>query len=700
MEGTPMRRKNEKGQVSLMVAIMMMTFLFFFCFVVNVGMIVNAKIQLQNAADLAAYAGAATQARILNRISFLNYEMRRNYKKFLFRYYVIGNMAQQNFPKTATGSKPQTPNIWSPNSSEPGAPNFNVPAVCLMFNRKDNYCHVNVNPKIVIPPATSLDAINDALRVGLVKLEKMRQDNCTKIASTNLITLSLWLYNGDPDINPDFGLGATNLANTQKIVEGLVKGLGLVPRSLLLRQRLKTLEGYLNERAKSGLTLKDVQSLSASADPHRHERTIQAFNSAFYTLGDHTFSSDAITMDELQSDTQLKLSDNSIKFDTWAIYFDQDPSKHDSNDPNTVGDDCRPHLVPQSMKSEVVVGVAKDPSILTYYAVRLRAKAKLLFNPWGSDGLELKAYAAAQPFGSRIGPHLTSDAWVRKALPPDNLMSALINITNNVTVGQVPNLPITDDDAMENGWNTQEVLGLLRSTAFTSENISDVDIARAYQLAMAPNPYESKLYNIPNDFAKFDPNSRFSPGIFDGTQAAILWAPLAPPDNPGDIDAELKSSINDLFHDVNDQTAQLRDAIKAQLSGYIARLKGADLQACGANKLASGLDDSDCESFNMVRITNPLRPRAPAGGSGSGNVLPLPAWFMPREAKDVLTSWNAANDPPPSDDAGRLGYSVKFISFDSLNRGIQTDSKDVSQLARPRGAVDDEAKMDMGSIQH
>jgi Flp pilus assembly protein TadG len=41
-----------------MIGMMVLTFLLFFAFVVNVGMLVHAKINLQNAADLAAYAGS------------------------------------------------------------------------------------------------------------------------------------------------------------------------------------------------------------------------------------------------------------------------------------------------------------------------------------------------------------------------------------------------------------------------------------------------------------------------------------------------------------------------------------------------------------------------------------------------------------------------------------------------------------------
>src|SRR3954451_21563157 len=99
------------GQASILMGMMMLTFVLFFAFVVNTGMLVNAKINLQNAADLAAYAGAATQARQLTHISYLNYEMRRQWKKFLFRLYVLGNSGQDGFPRAAaTGPMDYIPN--------------------------------------------------------------------------------------------------------------------------------------------------------------------------------------------------------------------------------------------------------------------------------------------------------------------------------------------------------------------------------------------------------------------------------------------------------------------------------------------------------------------------------------------------------------------------------------------------------------
>src|SRR3954466_6254455 len=93
------KRSGENGQASIMIGMILLTFILFFAFVVNTGMLVNAKINLQNAADLAAYAGAAVQARQLNNAAFLNYEMRRQYKKFILRYYVIGSYMYASFPQ-------------------------------------------------------------------------------------------------------------------------------------------------------------------------------------------------------------------------------------------------------------------------------------------------------------------------------------------------------------------------------------------------------------------------------------------------------------------------------------------------------------------------------------------------------------------------------------------------------------------------
>jgi len=173
--------KGRRGQISIFIAMMMTTFILFFLFVVNIGMLVNAKINIQNAADMAAFSGAAVQARLLNNISFLNYEMRRQLKKYLFRYYVLGNMAQESNPAHGGEQRQWLNNL----SGGPGDNDMGAPTVCFMF--RDNYCRVTSLAPIpvgqVIP--NPLNQMSIVLRQQLEALETIRLDSCRTIALGN-----------------------------------------------------------------------------------------------------------------------------------------------------------------------------------------------------------------------------------------------------------------------------------------------------------------------------------------------------------------------------------------------------------------------------------------------------------------------------------------------------------------------------------
>ena len=54
---------NENGQVSIFLSSAVIVMVTFIAFIVNIGIFVKAKINLQNATDAAAYAGASVQAK-------------------------------------------------------------------------------------------------------------------------------------------------------------------------------------------------------------------------------------------------------------------------------------------------------------------------------------------------------------------------------------------------------------------------------------------------------------------------------------------------------------------------------------------------------------------------------------------------------------------------------------------------------------
>lgn len=86
-------QRDENGQIALFVAIIFQIIFVLFALVINVGLLVHHKINLQQSTDLAAYYGAMKQAEILNVIGHINYQMRQAWKLFTWRYRIVGSFA-------------------------------------------------------------------------------------------------------------------------------------------------------------------------------------------------------------------------------------------------------------------------------------------------------------------------------------------------------------------------------------------------------------------------------------------------------------------------------------------------------------------------------------------------------------------------------------------------------------------------------
>ncbi len=664
----------------------MISFLSLLQFVVNTGLLINARINIQNAADLAAYAGASTQARNLNQISYLNYEMRRQYKKFLFRYYVLGNMAQ----KTHTTDPPGGPRSWSP---DPAAPGYNVPAVCVIFNPNDNYCQVVRTRPIETIPSNPLDSIGAVLNQQLKALEAIRQQNCNSIGLTNFNILTFWLYNTDPDLSQieqeirQGGSGGNGNAPNQEIanilstVRGISSGLGLIPKNLLLYQRMKTLEYYVNFPRQTQVDLDVLQNLRSTGDPGRRERTLQAYISAQQTLGQYLFDDSSIVLDELTPDTLLRLEPLRTSFE--AYYIQLKTGDNNSENPN----DCKGIASPVFVK-DAPVGAYKDPTIMTYYALRLKAKVRIPFWPFSTnDGVILKAYSAAMPFGSRIGPSPARIGGGNLPFVRQGVKAAGLTLCPECQ--GVPNLPVTEGDSVGQGWNQVDVIQAMYN-AFRDaggsvvDKLSAQDMERAYHTAMAPNPSERGLYNIPNDLdAPPDDPTHSNAGdpfvnFFDNEHGYAFWAPVVSPE-------QLTGS-----QDLNDILARnlpngldpiAREAILNGIRAYQGKLDRGE----GENS----------EGFSVARIMDPMR--RPASGTDTGEPR-LSDRFMMRRVSDIKTSWNRVKNSLFWG-RGRNGYSVKFVSFQLLTSkaGITTDGQNTwsNDLL-----LDSEAEGDLPFVKH
>lgn len=675
-----------------MIAMLMLTFLIFFAFVIHTGTLVSAKINLQNAADLAAYAGAATQARQLTQISYLNYEMRRQYKKFLFRYYVMGNMAQGTHPKSPVAG----PRQWRPNTSKP---DLGAPVVCLIFNTRDNFCLEGNLQALRAPRPSPLDSISQVLFEQYQQLEAIRQNNCRSIGDNNLQVLMLWLFNTDPQLrNLAQAFQDPDVTRNLATLRALTQGIGLVPRQLLLRKRAETLSDYINQPAEE-MNVGRVAALQSATDSHAKERSIQAFLSAYNTLGNHTFDADTISMTELLPNTDpaskqlLKLQDVRASFDTYALSFIFERPATAATGSNA--QDCKIQLLPVPVKN-LPVGVYKDPKVMTYYAVRLKAKAKTMFSPFGE--MELKAYAAARPFGSRIGPPLEGSSEGEFVQPTPGPPQTFLGVfAGNSLVRMQPNLPVLQGDraARGQGWENNLVLGAMYR-AFFPQNFDPTNaanfvsigleqIARALPVAMAPNPPEGNRYSIPNDLGN-DPFIR----NFDSSGRLVFWAPIVPPDKVSSLNTYLQESLGQILQDpANSGGAAItslpyKRVLTEQLIKY-------------ATEISEGSGE-DGETLNLATMSDPLSTRPVGNLPRAPLVQPVPQpKILALEPAAIKTSWVSEVDRSIAAEK-RSGYSVKFVPFETL-RQVPTPTTDGTRATNvPQ--LDEEAESDIDAIRH
>lgn len=93
--------KSEVGQMSIFIALIFQILFVFFAMVINIGLVVHDKINLQNSVDIAAVYGAQKQAESLNSISHINFQIRQAWKLLSWRIRVIGGLGFANHPARA-----------------------------------------------------------------------------------------------------------------------------------------------------------------------------------------------------------------------------------------------------------------------------------------------------------------------------------------------------------------------------------------------------------------------------------------------------------------------------------------------------------------------------------------------------------------------------------------------------------------------
>jgi hypothetical protein len=246
------------------MALFIFTMIIMFAFTTNIGMLVHAKINLQNAADAAAYAGAAVQARQLTSVGYLNWEMRRALKEFLFYYTVRGEYSSLPcYPRNASGMQPPfCPGagngeerynfaFYDPRegpNNETGGPY--LPSVCIIFDQSNNYCQKDAVAGIPEFQGGGswgvADPIVAQVRNATNQIIDKKLADCLSRTGINQQFLIAWLFNLYP-LQDSLSLLRTgqDVDDPYPFSNGLER-IGILPRMSILRARIDNYEEMLN----------------------------------------------------------------------------------------------------------------------------------------------------------------------------------------------------------------------------------------------------------------------------------------------------------------------------------------------------------------------------------------------------------------------------------------------------------------------
>lgn len=478
---------NEKGQMSIFLAVVVVVITGLLAFIVNIGMFVKAKINLQNAVDSAAYSGASVQARYLTNVAYMNWHMRNVYKEWMFKYYVLGQLGLKDLKdgtspnvdfrlpplveglvadpsNTSLGDRPEY-NIRDP---------FNVPSVCINFSESFNICSTYSLPGLPRYESLGLPGIDETHNTFIRNLVEQKAKDCSARSSINFTVARQWTY----------GLSRNDVPIAPGTPQIALDRDGAFPRALEAAIRIRNLERIINEPPKNNVSsnansalcntigctdLASLEAQSSNGQAPIHERTSKAFWAGFRTLSKspdninnslkNTFVLTELAPQPKPASSSLERSlsyylipdgggyegyssdvkhylDLQLNLVNYAIFYTLFTTVEANSNAGSAPID---QASCSSTKVAIPVpgyplGYTKNPNLITYYAVKGEAYFTGLFNPF-QDPVRMVAYSAAKPFGGRIGPKLFNISADEQTLEPRERYSFAylsgLNLTNS-----------------------------------------------------------------------------------------------------------------------------------------------------------------------------------------------------------------------------------------------------------------------------
>ncbi len=417
---------NELGQMSIFLALVFQVLFVFFAMVINIGLLVHDKINLQNAVDLGAYYAAQRQADILNEIAHLNYSIRQDYKLLAFRYSVIGTLGRDHSGRflppgrqpVGSGIPPESYRVYPAGGIE------EVPVACLAHPiwyefaalskggpPDENYCWHNYgfqSGAVAIGPSggtPATAALNNAAAAFARQSRQMFMRACEDASPLS------WAY-----VANILALYKFSIAQKKQKIWSLRAR--LVAENFLDRDQQPVRVG-VEKTIKKNLTEENLQSLSGFEVVNGLAR---GGCDGGAMPGENTLPEVRIAPG-LYYATPRSLSGGGCSFN-YAFQIDTSPiqSNLDAWDPP-------PRVLRSLVQGEPQVsdpthsslGFEKNPWCLSWVGVKAQTKPRKPFAPFG-NAVTLEARSFAQPFGGRVGPWYgriwTRAKWTSESPPP------------------------------------------------------------------------------------------------------------------------------------------------------------------------------------------------------------------------------------------------------------------------------------------
>ncbi len=384
--------------MAIFIALIFQVLFVFFAMIINIGLTVHDKINLQNSVDLAAYYAASKQAEILNLLAHINYQIRLDYKLLAYRQRVIGGFGNLQHPAYSGSVGPFSDTQMTGDNGLLAE----QPAICITHRQwkdfqaggDENLCRETLNRVAELPQTPVIAAFNPINAVLSSLVDSLRQgigESCDNGAGANWYYAALANYAFKVDVarrKKAFLSVAKTLSDNQNDFVDL-------DGSLVSQGTEKTLEKNLTIANKNGIVAMGGAGGSKKILLFNSLGTGGAADAAPKWLAEIPIEPILLYVFHQGSAGRC---DNYIR----ALTNPNRPPTANTADPQGalqayIGEPAVTNLFHSSR------GYEKNPWYMAYVATYAETNPRKPFAPFGG-AIKLKAVAFAKPFGGRIGP--------------------------------------------------------------------------------------------------------------------------------------------------------------------------------------------------------------------------------------------------------------------------------------------------------